>query len=124
MRRIIAGFVAANARRGTAPGIGPAELLEKLESDNPPLVVDVRSPREYESGHLDGAVNIPVDAMRRRLEEVPTDRPVVVHCGVGYRSYVAQQLLRNRGWENVLNLHAGYGLLSRVLKLRSRATEK
>ena len=114
---ILAGFVAANAFRGTAPGIGPLELLAELAGRNPPMAADVRSPREYAGGHLEAAVNIPVDKMRQRIDEVPCDRPVVVYCSVGYRSYVAQQILCNRGRTNVRNLHGGYGLLRRLSKL-------
>jgi len=114
---IMAGFVAANSRRGSAPAVGPMELLEELAGDDAPLVVDVRSPREYGDGHPPGAVNVPVDEMRARIDEIPTDRPVVVHCETGYRSHIAQQILRNRGRENARNLLGGYDLLNRVLKL-------
>jgi len=67
---------------------------------------------EYDTEHLKAAVNIPLEDLRERLDEVPKDRPVVVHCSVGYRSYVAQQILREHGWTNVRNLFGGFAAAS------------
>ena len=93
---VMGGFVAGNARSGVSPSITPAALRAELAGESPPLVIDVRSPREHEQGCVDGAINIPLEELRDRLDEVPDDRPVVVHCGVGYRSYVALRILASR----------------------------
>ena len=114
---IMGGFITANARRGLSDGISPVALFEELKSDTPPVVIDVRTKREYSDGHLDVALNIPLDALRDRLDEVPQNEPVVVHCQAGYRSYVAQQILQNHGWTNVRNLYGGYAFASRVLSM-------
>ncbi len=114
---IMGGFITANARRGLSEGISPVALFEELQSDTPPVVIDVRTAREYADGHLDTAVNIPLDHLRERLSEVPRDQPVVLHCQAGYRSYVAQQILQNHGWTNVRNLYGGYAFASRVLSM-------
>jgi rhodanese-related sulfurtransferase len=111
---IMAGFIAANAQRGISPAISPITLRQELQSDTPPLVVDVRDEREFETEHLKMAVNIPLEDLRERLEEIPKDHPVVVHCSVGYRSYVAQQILRQHGWTNVRNLYGGFAFASEV----------
>ncbi len=116
---VMAGFVAANALRGSAPSIGPMELLEEMQADDKPLVVDVRTPAEHAAGSYGPAVNIPLDELRDRIDEVPADRPVVVHCGVGYRSYLAQQILRNHGRRNVRNLLGGFSLLQRASRLKN-----
>ena len=116
---IQAGSVASNARRGIAPGIGPAELLDELAGETPPLVLDVRSRGEYDGGHLPDTLHIPIEELRRRIAEVPADRPVVVHCSQGYRSYLAQQVLRHHGRGNVRNLLGGFSLLAQVSKLRN-----
>ena len=113
---IIAGFIASNARRGSSPGITPQELFNELAGDNPPLVIDVRTDREYAAAHFYQAINIPLDEIRERIHEVPTERPIVVHCGVGYRSYTAQQILRHQGHTNIRNLYGGYGLLEMLLQ--------
>lgn len=115
---IQAGFAGGNIRRGVMPAITPAELLAELAGPNPPTVIDVRSPKEFAAGHLDGALNIPVDEIRDRLAEVPADGKVVVHCGVGYRSYIAQRILLDSGRTNVRNVLGGYGMIRQVLKSR------
>ena len=111
---IQAGSAAANTRRGIMPAITPAELFQRLAAGEEIDVIDVRTPREYQAGHLEMARNIPVDELRDRLAEVPESKPVALHCGVGYRSYVAQQILRHHGRGNALNVLGGYGLLRQV----------
>lgn len=70
-------------------------------------LVDVRSPSEYAAGHIDGAVNIPVDDLGRRMKEVgPTDRNVVVYCHSGMRSARAATMLKAAGYKAVHNLGA------------------
>lgn len=113
---IVAGFAASNTRRGQMPVITPGELLGELAGANPPAVLDVRSAAEYAAGHLDGAIHIPVDQLRARVNEVPTDRPVAVLCAEGYRSYLAQRILMNRGFTNVRNILGGFGLIQQVRK--------
>ena len=69
-----------------------------------PLVLDVRNLNEFEAGHLRGALNIPVDELRFRLDEVPRDRPIVVHCKTSFRSHLAVRILKQNGWTDVRNL--------------------
>ena len=113
---ILAGFAASNLRRELMPSITPGQLLEALAGANPPLVLDVRTPKEFAAGHLEGAIHIPVEEIRRRLDEIPADRPLAVHCGGGYRSYIAQRILTNRGRGNVRNILGGYGLIQQVVR--------
>ncbi|MDP9348022.1 MAG: rhodanese-like domain-containing protein, partial [Gemmatimonadota bacterium] len=61
-----------------------------------------------EAGHLPGVENVPVGYLEDRLEEIPRDRPLVVHCQGGARSAIAASLLRSRGFEKVINLAGGY----------------
>jgi NADPH-dependent 2,4-dienoyl-CoA reductase/sulfur reductase-like enzyme/rhodanese-related sulfurtransferase len=105
---VIAGFVAGNSWRDTAPTVSPAELLREL-ADTGVQVLDVRTPLEYAAGHLEGALNIPLDDLRSRLGDVPPDA-LVVMCASGHRSYVAQQILRQHGWQ-VRNLTGGWSML-------------
>ncbi len=68
-------------------------------------LIDVRSPEEYASGHLDGAVNIPFDQVAERIREVgPPDAAVVVYCQSGGRSGVAAQVLREAGFTKVIDI--------------------
>ena len=65
---ILSGFAATNALRGVMPSMTPQELLDRLDGENAPLVLDVRTQREWEAGHLDEAVHLPLDELRERLD--------------------------------------------------------
>jgi len=79
-------------RRITAPA-----LAEQLDGPNPPTVLDVRTPSEHAGGRIEGSWNIPLNRLVARLDELPTDRPLVVHCQGGYRSSIACSLLKQHG---------------------------
>lgn len=83
-------------------------LEEQLQSDRPPVVVDVRSEKEHADGSIQGSLNVPLNHLQDRLEEVPTDRPVVVHCAGGYRSAIAASVLAAAGRKNVTDLVGGF----------------
>jgi NADPH-dependent 2,4-dienoyl-CoA reductase/sulfur reductase-like enzyme/rhodanese-related sulfurtransferase len=101
----MAGFVAENI------------LLERLkifywnEIDNiqpEDVLIDVRRKDEYDAGKIANAINIPVDEIRNRLDEIPKDKGIYIYCEAGLRGYLAQRILRQNGFENVLNLSGGY----------------
>ncbi|WP_096085107.1 FAD-dependent oxidoreductase [Agaribacterium haliotis] len=100
-----AGFVAANVIRQDMK-ICQAERV--LNCSPNMQIVDVRSPQEIgELGAIDGAINIPVNQLRKRLDELPRDKNIVVYCAVGLRGYVAYRMLVQHGF-NVKNLTGGY----------------
>ncbi len=72
------------------------------------LLLDVRTKAEFEAGHIPTAVNIPVDEIRDRMQEIPTNRPIYIYCEAGLRGYLAQRILRQTGYETVANLSGGY----------------
>jgi rhodanese-related sulfurtransferase len=82
-------------------------LLEQLDSPATPLVVDVRSEKEWQAHRIEGSVNIPLPHLRERVNEVPRDRLVVVHCASGYRSSTALSILAQQGYTNVADLVGG-----------------
>jgi rhodanese-related sulfurtransferase/glyoxylase-like metal-dependent hydrolase (beta-lactamase superfamily II) len=84
----------------------PAEVHELLTSPAPPLVLDVRNPKELTQGRIEGSVNIPLNHLRERMHELPHDRPVLVHCAGGYRSSIAAGMLQQQGIE-VIELAGG-----------------
>ncbi|WBC16447.1 rhodanese-like domain-containing protein [Micromonospora sp. WMMA1998] len=92
-----------------ASRVTATELREALDRPDAPVVLDVRNAGEREQGAVDGSLHIPLAELTRRLDEVPADRPVVVHCAGGYRSSVAASLLRNAGRADVSDLLGGYG---------------
>ena len=77
------------------------------EADNPPLLLDVREVDEYNHCKIDGAVLIPLGQLPMRYNELPKDRPIVVHCHHGGRSARAVQFLIEKGFADVHNLAGG-----------------
>lgn len=66
-------------------------------------IIDVREPNEFEESHVEGAINIPLGEMMKRIDEVPIDEEVVVYCNSGGRAGVAVQGLGTMGYTNVVN---------------------
>jgi rhodanese-related sulfurtransferase len=87
--------------------LSPTVAAERLASDEPPLVVDVRAPREYETKHIDGSISMPLNHLEQLADGLPTDRPLLVHCAGGYRSSIAVSLLRRMGFNHVTELAGG-----------------
>jgi hydroxyacylglutathione hydrolase len=82
-------------------------LSEELASTNPPLVLDIRSPREWSAKHLNGSINLPLTHLQERIAEVPRDRRIAVHCAGGYRSSIAASILNQYGITNLIELAGG-----------------
>ena len=101
----IAGYVAGNILSGKMKPIYWRELNDVKATEH--LLIDVRTPMEFEAGSIPGAINIPLDSMRERLGEIPSDRQIILYCGVGLRGYLASNILRLNGFENVRNLVGG-----------------
>lgn len=91
----------------TAPRTSVTDL-ERLIADDTVTVIDIRNPGERENGVIPEALSIPLAQLRIRLDDVPTDKPIVVHCAGGWRSSVAASLLRANGFDNVTDLAGGY----------------
>jgi rhodanese-related sulfurtransferase len=89
------------------PRITALALAEQLRQPAPPHVLDVRSAKEWQAGHIAGGQNIPLPHLRERLNEVPAGTSVVVHCEGGYRSAIAASLLSAAGHTNVTDLVGG-----------------
>ena len=88
------------------PSITAEELNEKLKFGKHPLVLDVRQPDEFRSGHIAGAKLIPLNELQRKLSELPKGREIVCICASGNRSTSAAKLLMKEGF-NVLNVQGG-----------------
>jgi hydroxyacylglutathione hydrolase len=82
-------------------------LSEQLESPEPPLVVDVRTEREWREKRIGDSVNVPLGQLALQLEELPRERPLVVHCATGYRSAIAASLLLREGYSAIADLVGG-----------------
>jgi rhodanese-related sulfurtransferase len=99
-------LLAACERTGSSQTISQQELLESLESNPAPLILDVRTPREYQGGHVPGAVNLEYRQIPSRLADLAPamEREIVVYCEVGPRAQAAQSMLLQAGFTNVRHL--------------------
>ena len=102
----ILGYIADNLRTGRARHITWNELDERIAAGNA-TVIDVRTAAEYAAGNIPGAINLPLDEVRERAEEIP-DGELIIHCQVGLRGHVAERLFAELGHADVLNLTGGY----------------
>jgi NADPH-dependent 2,4-dienoyl-CoA reductase/sulfur reductase-like enzyme/rhodanese-related sulfurtransferase len=93
----MAGFVAGGLLRGDHPQVDVEEVLAAPVGEQA-FLLDVRTPQEFDSAHILGAVNIPVDDLRSRLGELPRDRKIAAYCQVGQRGYLATRILRQNGF--------------------------
>jgi len=89
------------------PKMSANELKQKMDAREPFELIDVRETFEYEIARIDGARLIPLGEIAERADELPRDRPIVVHCHSGRRSAEAVRLLQQRGFGNIYNLEGG-----------------
>jgi len=89
-----------------APEIDLPTLLTWLGEASPPVLVDVRQPREYRRGHIAGVLSLPLTEVSRRLHELPRERPLVLICRTGQRSRSVARSLRRSGFHS-FNLQGG-----------------
>jgi hydroxyacylglutathione hydrolase len=81
---------------------------ERLSSPQPPLVIDVRTPREHAQNHIDGSLSVPLSRLKDNLKTLPKDRPLLVYCAGGYRSSIAASILRGSGFDSVAEIAGGF----------------
>jgi len=101
----MAGYVAQNVLSGLSHMI-TWEEVKKLNPDDY-MLLDVRTEFEYKNGHVPGAIHIPVDELRDRLQELNPDKIIVEYCQVGHRGHVADRILSQHGFK-VMNVTGGY----------------
>jgi len=87
--------------------VSAAMVAEELAGSNPPLVLDIRNPREWEARHIPESLNIPLNHIQERMAEVPRGRRIAVHCAGGYRSSIATSILHQHGITNLIEMAGG-----------------
>ena len=108
----MAGYVALNLMEGISESVQWYELEDKQAEGY--LLLDVRNEGELKSnGRLKGAINIPLDSLRDRMAELPKDQPIIVSCHSGLRSYAAERILKQNGYQ-AKNLDGAFALYSTV----------
>ncbi|MGW5271034.1 MBL fold metallo-hydrolase [Streptomyces sp. NPDC004044] len=113
----VTGYLAApdEALAAMADEVAPAsrltaaQLRAELAGEHPPVVLDVRTCGERgENGFIEGALHIALGELPHRLDEIPRDKPLVLHCAGGHRSSIAASLLRHEGFEDVSDVLGGW----------------
>lgn len=108
----MAGFMIDNIAEGRLKQFFWDEA-DSLPRDGSVVLLDCRTPEEYFYGHMEGFINIPVDELRSRIDELPKGKPVYVHCQSGLRSYIGCRILEGNGFD-CYNLSGGYRLYEAV----------
>jgi hydroxyacylglutathione hydrolase len=111
------GITALQSRPDLLTGtdrVTPAEAAAAIDSPEPPLVLDVRSEKEWQQAHIEGSLNVPLNRLPGRIDDLPRTRPILVHCAGGYRSSVAAGLIQLRGLSEVTELIGGLGAWERA----------
>jgi phage shock protein E len=94
--------------------IGPHEYQAQFaEAGRSHLLLDVRTPEEFAGGHIPGSVNISLQTLAQRLDEIPRNQPVVIYCRVGNRSAEAAEILQTAGYREVYDLGGIVGWAAR-----------
>jgi len=109
----MAGFVIENVLTGKVK-LFHWHDVEHLPRDGSVTLLDTRTPTEYAKGTIDGFVNIPLDTLRGRLDELDQTRPIYAMCQVGLRGYIAARILSQNGFD-AYNLSGGYRLYESVV---------
>jgi hydroxyacylglutathione hydrolase len=87
--------------------LSPQTAADRMAGPNPPLVIDIRTPRERAEKAIKGSMHRPLNTLREGLPDVARDRAIIVHCAGGYRSSMAASLLQRDGFTNVSELAGG-----------------
>ena len=111
------GFVAENIITGKMKQFFWNDV-EKLPRDGSVTLLDVRTVTEVKRGRIEGFINIPLDSLRERIEEISKDKPVYIHCHSGLRSYIALCILKGNGYD-CFNLAGGWRLYESVINERT-----
>ena len=82
-------------------------VADELAGVDPPLLLDIRNPREWMTKHIDGSVNVPLNHLQERIAEIPRDRRIAIHCAGGYRSSIAASILHQYGITNLIEMAGG-----------------
>ena len=106
-------FTGASMANDSIPSIDAATLMQQMETEKKPFLLDVRQPREYALNHIKGATLIPLGELPHRVSEIPKDTPIIVYCRSGNRSARAVSYLIDQGYSDIHNLTGGMIVWSR-----------
>lgn len=87
--------------------VSAQSVADELAAPDPPLVLDIRTPREWGTAHIANSRNIPLNHLQERMDEVPRTRRIALHCAGGYRSSIAGSILHQHGITNLIEMAGG-----------------
>lgn len=96
----------------TIDRISADEFAKQYEQN--PIVIDVRRKSEFDSEHVVNAINIPLNQINEHLAQFPKDKPFIIHCAGGYRSMIAASILKQRGWDNFVDVETGFAGIAKT----------
>jgi glyoxylase-like metal-dependent hydrolase (beta-lactamase superfamily II)/rhodanese-related sulfurtransferase len=108
-----ATWVAAGKEIDTVSRINANDYEQQFHTQKD-IIIDVRKKSEFDSEHLEHAINIPLNQLNERLAEIPKDKSFTIHCAGGYRSMIAASMLKQRGYENFVDVIEGFAGLAKT----------
>ena len=100
----MAGFTGSNILKGLVESV----TYDQVETMGNALLLDVRRNEEFRADRIPQSVHMPLDELRERIQELPKDRPLIITCRTGVRSYAAYRILKQSGFSHLSNLSGGY----------------
>jgi hydroxyacylglutathione hydrolase len=92
----------------TIQSVSADEMARRLELNNELQVIDVRKKSEYDSEHIEGVTNMPLDFVEQALPQIDKNKTCFVHCAAGYRSMIFTSILRSKGYQNLIDVQGGF----------------
>jgi len=109
-----ASWKAAGKEVETVNRLTPADFITTYAENEDDTIIDIRKKSEYDSEHLVGAINVPLNEINQHLDQFPKDKNFVLYCAGGYRSMIASSILKQRGWDNFSDVIGGFGELAKT----------
>ena len=111
---VVTGFMAENISKAKCSQLSVVELDEYIEhkegKENEYVILDVRTKSEYEDGYIANAINMPLNDIRSRFEELDKNKDIIIYCQRGLRGYIARLVLIQKGFKNIISIAGGYKL--------------
>ena len=110
---VVTGFMAENISASKCSQLSITELEEYMahKNENDYILIDVRTAKEYENGHIQNAINLPLDNLRNTIDSIENkNKPIIIYCQKGLRGYIARLIFKNNDFPNVISIAGGYKL--------------
>ena len=102
------GMIAGNLKKGEIDFLSVEGLKEKIKNAEKITILDVRTRKEYDRGHIAGAVLIYIDDLRKNIDKLNTASEIIIYCETGYRAYQGFRILKSTGFKKVKVLNGSY----------------